>query len=77
MADLTWTEDRPTRAGFWWYRRTDIPSHAILHAVLEIRMIEGKLKARGYYDEETEWYPLKDYNGQWSSAPIALPKEAK
>src|SRR5574343_1483890 len=62
MTDLTWTEVRPTRANEWyWYRPTD-SDPLIVYVDTEFTIEQG------------QWH-VSELLGQWSSAPIAEPRE--
>lgn len=69
MTDLTWTDERPTRAGFWWYRQVDDESlDYVVYVDDELNVL---------FPGDDCAYSLAEVGAgaQWSSAPIAEPRE--
>jgi hypothetical protein len=70
---LVWTTQKPTRAGYYWWRgqlhERGKPGH-----IIEVREREGRIE----YEAGYEWYPIDTIADmiEWSSQPIAGPEEA-
>ena len=67
---LTWTTEKPTKPGMWWWRSSDKQSQWIE----DIDLRDGRLASIG-----TAGHVFIDgeYDGEWSSEPIAEPEEAR
>ena len=61
--NMTWTTEKPTKSGWYWWRRRGDPF------VLSVVEIEGQLFANGASVEE-----LTDHDGEWSG-PLEEPAE--
>lgn len=70
---MTWTTQRPTEVGWYWYRRIDLPIHCARTSILEVSTMKGGLSVYEDYGDGVLWHPLKEYNGQWCG-PLEVPE---
>ncbi len=68
-----WSRERPTKPGWYWFRRIDLPPHCMRESVLEVGTVKGKLHVYEDYGDGVLWHPLSQYNGEWQG-PLE-PKE--
>lgn len=58
-----WTTERPTRAGWYWFRRTDLPHENI--GILQVVTIKGKRGLRVWDEIDGTWESITQYRGEW------------
>lgn len=72
---LTWREEKPTVPGKYWYQRLDLPPDIAEPTILDVRMVDGALKAYdNFCDGESPWHSLNRYGGRWAG-PLATPQD--
>lgn len=76
MVDLTWTDKKPSAPGFYWWKYSD--DRGEVRTIVKIEQGFTYHKDHGGRDVlYVVGYGglLEDKTGQWSSAPIAEPRE--
>lgn len=74
MTDLTWTDERPTKAGWYWWKNDLLRFSA---QVCNVRHLQGWEDELFVCFIDGNKFRMAEMNGgQWSSAPIDPPKEA-
>jgi hypothetical protein len=73
-ASQRWSPEKPKEAGWYWFKRTDLPAHCRRSAVLEVCSIKGGLKVHEDYGDGVLWHPVKQYNGLWCG-PLEPPHD--
>jgi hypothetical protein len=65
---MNWTRDRPTKVGWYWYKREDpdIECHADRIAIIEVMKEEDRLGCR-HSNGDNEW--IEDSQAQWAGPP--------
>lgn len=64
---MTWTRERPVKPGWYWFKHSNIPLNPFVIRVTP----HGTFTESG----TTTQYKLEDYEGEWSSLPLEMPKE--
>jgi hypothetical protein len=66
---MTWTTEKPTVAGWYWYR----DNHHEYPFAIEITWVCGELETMDdHFDHK-----VSDLTGEWSSHPITPPREGE
>ena len=67
---MTWTSDKPSRVGWYWWRGSTAQEHRIVHVWFS-KLLAGSPRLMASNLGEVQYA-----KGQWSSAPIEPPSPA-
>lgn len=71
MTKFRWTDRKPDRPGWWWYREQDEDGpYLVIH---EVSVRRGRLRVHDLSSGFRNG--LDGYTGQWSDGPIEPPGE--
>ena len=70
---MHWTTTKPSRPGWYWYRRTDLP-FTDDPDVVHVSTLDYQPGLYIWDWQDTYWEPISSYNGQWAG-PIPEPTE--
>jgi hypothetical protein len=74
-----WTEQKPGKAGFYFWRHSENTGLFVLEiAFVQHRLSRGGLEMRlsAIHPDGDTYAPVEFFNGQWSDAPIEPPQPA-
>jgi hypothetical protein len=69
METLTWTTDKPTEPGFWWYRKHQTHAPSLLETYIALNR---QLYTR-FCDGSGSRYPVETFDGEWAG-PLEPPR---
>ncbi len=70
MSESVWTSKKPDRAGLWWFRESEVHPSITSKVMMDDHQVL-------WCEFEGAWWKLANLSGQWSSSPIAEPKQAE